>query len=219
MKNILKKVNWQYAIGELLLIFMGISLALWFNNWNDYQKQRQQEIQILSEILEELEDDIHDISGNKKAHELGIRSANAFIQYYTGKDTLAADSIPLYLSYIYRNYTSISNTASYDYLKSVGISIISDDSLRRKLTKLYDVTYENIRKIEEQHQPTQFFKNNKDLFWEHMGDKFTYSPTRFVALKPYQAKDERLDVEFIYKMLEQITALKEDIKLQIETLQ
>ena len=32
------KVNWQYAIGEVVLILIGITLAIAFNNWNEWNK-------------------------------------------------------------------------------------------------------------------------------------------------------------------------------------
>ena len=34
------KINWQYAIGEVILIFVGITLAIAFNNWNEERKAR-----------------------------------------------------------------------------------------------------------------------------------------------------------------------------------
>ena len=33
----------RYAIGEIFLIFVGITLALWFNNWNDQRRLRELE--------------------------------------------------------------------------------------------------------------------------------------------------------------------------------
>lgn len=32
------KFNWKYVLGEVLLLFVGISLAIWFNNWNTSNK-------------------------------------------------------------------------------------------------------------------------------------------------------------------------------------
>ena len=47
------KLNWKYALGEVALIFVGISLAIAFQNWNDQRKK-----EILEKIyLEELLDD------------------------------------------------------------------------------------------------------------------------------------------------------------------
>jgi len=34
-------INWKNALGEIALIFIGISLALWFDNWNDQRKDQQ----------------------------------------------------------------------------------------------------------------------------------------------------------------------------------
>ncbi|NVJ45952.1 MAG: hypothetical protein HWE07_02460, partial [Cytophagia bacterium] len=33
------KLNWKYAMGEVALIFIGISLAIAFQNWNEDRKQ------------------------------------------------------------------------------------------------------------------------------------------------------------------------------------
>jgi hypothetical protein len=32
-----REFNWKYVFGEILLIFIGINLAIWFNNWNTSQ--------------------------------------------------------------------------------------------------------------------------------------------------------------------------------------
>ncbi|WP_262910644.1 hypothetical protein [Psychroserpens luteolus] len=39
MKKLIKGINWKYAFGELLLIFLGITIAIWFNNWNETKNQ------------------------------------------------------------------------------------------------------------------------------------------------------------------------------------
>ncbi|MEM7379774.1 MAG: hypothetical protein AAF361_01100 [Bacteroidota bacterium] len=32
------KLNWKYVIGEVLPIFIGIKLTIWFNNWINNSK-------------------------------------------------------------------------------------------------------------------------------------------------------------------------------------
>ena len=44
-----------YAIGEIMLVMIGILLALQVNNWNEWRKDRIQEGEILEEIAETLE--------------------------------------------------------------------------------------------------------------------------------------------------------------------
>ena len=47
-----------YAIGEILLVVIGILIALQVNNWNEYNKERILEIEILEEIRENLLKDL-----------------------------------------------------------------------------------------------------------------------------------------------------------------
>ena len=43
----------KYAIGEIILVVIGILIALQINNWNDKRKLREQEQQILGSLLSE----------------------------------------------------------------------------------------------------------------------------------------------------------------------
>ena len=51
-----------YAIGETILIVIGILLALQVNNWRDQQKDTQREKTYLNGILVDLKEDIHELN-------------------------------------------------------------------------------------------------------------------------------------------------------------
>jgi len=51
------KLNWKYALGEILLIFIGISLAIGFQNWNEGRKNDIARINILTNLEQELTKD------------------------------------------------------------------------------------------------------------------------------------------------------------------
>ena len=59
----------KYAIGEIVLVVIGILIALQINNWNENQKLLKQEQQILFELREELKT-------NDKAYEFAIKRNN-----------------------------------------------------------------------------------------------------------------------------------------------
>ncbi len=63
-----------YAIGETLLVVIGILLALQINNWNQQTKNQEKINSIYQEILNDLSDDIPEI--------------NHIIKFYQKKDTL-----------------------------------------------------------------------------------------------------------------------------------
>jgi hypothetical protein len=51
--NFTKKLNWKYALGEIILVFIAICLALWLDNWNDLQKDLKYENQALNSLKTE----------------------------------------------------------------------------------------------------------------------------------------------------------------------
>ena len=55
-----------YAIGEVILIFAGITLALAFGNWNEERKVRNLETKALTDIAANLNTNVRHIKGNIK---------------------------------------------------------------------------------------------------------------------------------------------------------
>lgn len=52
-----------YAMGEILLVVIGILIALQVNNWNEERKERQREVTYLHKLLEEAERDSSSLQG------------------------------------------------------------------------------------------------------------------------------------------------------------
>jgi hypothetical protein len=50
-----RKLNLKYIIGEILLLFIGINLAIWFNNWNSSKKINEDKQIAISKIMEEMD--------------------------------------------------------------------------------------------------------------------------------------------------------------------
>lgn len=49
------QLNLPYILGEILLIFIGINLAIWFNNWNSSKKINESKKIAISKIIEEID--------------------------------------------------------------------------------------------------------------------------------------------------------------------
>jgi hypothetical protein len=47
-----------YARGEIVLVVIGILIALQINNWNETQKNKRAETQVLSSLLQEFEENL-----------------------------------------------------------------------------------------------------------------------------------------------------------------
>jgi len=47
----------KYAVGEIILVVIGILIALQINNWNEDRKTRLQEVKLVSQLLEDAKND------------------------------------------------------------------------------------------------------------------------------------------------------------------
>lgn len=147
-----------YAISEIVLVVIGILIALAINNWNDNRKEAQVEHKILTEISNGLDKDLEDIYINVLGHNYGMNAARYFKKAITGQK-VQSDSLLFHYFNLTRDFISIQNTAGYETLKSRGLELIRNDSLRLKIISLYEYDYTALRKLEEEYYEMQFQAN------------------------------------------------------------
>ena len=145
-KNIRKKLASEnkvsaylrYAIGEILLVVVGILIALQINNWNENQKARKYEIKMLSEIRNAMISDIElfDYLANNRLAE--IDSFNTILLDLYLKKEPVPDSLLNHISILNMGYLFNYNSGPYEAVKSSGMDKISNDSVRNALAALYD---------------------------------------------------------------------------------
>ena len=148
----------KYAIGEIVLVVIGILIALQINNWNENRKSAEIENKILIEISNGLEKDLIDVNINKKGHVLGLNA----IEYWNkiiNNENVNIDSIQIQYHRLLRNFISVQNTSGYESLKSRGLELVKNDSLRLEIISLYEENYSIIKKIEEEYHENKFYKN------------------------------------------------------------
>jgi len=85
-----KKIDWAYILREILLIFIGISLAIWFNNWNANRKVNQELKNSIELTKNELESNLNTLTENQKVPEQFFSELN---QYFSEKGDRSLDEI------------------------------------------------------------------------------------------------------------------------------
>ena len=168
----------KYAIGEIALVVIGILIALQLNTWKENSKALKIETNILSEIINGLHKDVLDINHNVKGHYDGIEACNYWNKLINDQQ-VDVDSVEIKYTRLLRGFISIQNTSSYESLKSRGLELISNDSLRLEIISLYEEDYQAIKIIEEDYQEAQFYDNyfksinkliNSNLIFSTEGD-------------------------------------------------
>jgi len=151
-----------YAIGEILLVVIGILIALQVNNWNEERIERNQEVKILREIRNDLESNYVEIQEIYLSIDQKLSDTNTLLSLIEQKQfTRQHDT----LLYVYDDFgTGIFNSANtgYQFVQSNGLGIINNDSLRILVTEMYEREFRNIHRREE--IQFQLYKNVIDPF-------------------------------------------------------
>lgn len=132
-----------YATGEIFLVVVGILIALQVHNTNENRKQRIEEIKILKEIKNNLITTKNTLKNGIMGDSIYINSNKIIIQHLT-YDLPFHDSLIQHF-YGFPNWTGIKIASSgYETLKSKGLDLISNDSLRMNIITFFDITFHGL---------------------------------------------------------------------------
>ncbi len=112
----------KYAIGEVVLVVIGILIALQINNWNQHKKELEKEQQILLSLKEEFQQNINELEFD---HNINLSCINAIVtllNFDTNQDfeTKTIDSL----------IGQIFNFATFDARLGVMNDVISSGNLQ-----------------------------------------------------------------------------------------
>ena len=139
---------WIYGLGEFVLVFLGILIALQVENWNQDRQDRKLEQVLLSEMLSELKADQEDIEYNTRVQRQLLNS-NRVVLGFMKSNLPWHDSLGTHFTRLMGGSIFDFNASAYESLKTIGIDLIRNDKLRQKITKVYTVRYTHVKANEE----------------------------------------------------------------------
>tara|TARA_R110000744_G_C19356164_1_gene560888 strand:+ start:15 stop:773 length:759 start_codon:yes stop_codon:yes gene_type:complete len=189
-----------YAIGEIILVVIGILIALQINNWNENLIKSKEEIHILKALKIGLEADLTDLKFNKKSIQSSIASANKVI-YSLENNLPYRDSIPDYIGHMMFPVIFVHSTSAFETLKSKGINLIKNDNLREEIINVYDSQYSFFLKNESLIFLEEAERALRELFSPRFEESYVYDfnePNFKPRLKPLDYEALKTDQEFKY---------------------
>ncbi len=117
MNNIFRKIRQQlltenkiskyalYAIGEIALVVIGISLAIWFNNWNTSIQSNQNKEIVIKRVKEEIKSNLEELI---KARKVNKKITEGFSEYenFFGDNTNEIITTPSQMNILQKKYPS-----------------------------------------------------------------------------------------------------------------
>lgn len=155
-----------YALGEILLVVIGILIALQINNWNEEHKERKVEQSYIKLLTRDL------IADSVSLNELILFSDNSVkskevILAYLDKEISKPDSLDThFLRAAFEGVQSfVPNIGAFDELQSAGgLSLINNELVRNQILTLYN-DYDQVNQNTAQY----YLKNRwetRDLIYE-----------------------------------------------------
>jgi hypothetical protein len=138
---------WIYA-GEFILVFLGILIALQVENWNQNRQDRKLERVLLHEMLTNLEADLADIDYNSRMQQRFLNS-NELVLEFLQSDLPWHDSLGRHFAELMAGTVFDSNNSAYESLKSIGIDLVRNDSLRQHITLVYTARYMKVKTTQD----------------------------------------------------------------------
>ncbi|MCR9290947.1 MAG: DUF6090 family protein [Bacteroidetes bacterium] len=156
-----------YAIGEIVLVVIGILIALQINNWNEQNKIDKIENTYLTRLSQDLEENITSWENLIKNEEKRFEGTKQFIKFSLNKNKDSVLTIFPYFNIVGRWDDLTVNQVTFEEMKSSGsLDIISNDSIKIRLLQLdqyYKKVFERNATIKTGHD-----KNINDPIFDNL---------------------------------------------------
>ncbi|MGI9551386.1 MAG: DUF6090 family protein [Aurantibacter sp.] len=146
-----------YAIGEIVLVMVGILLALQVNNWNEGKKDKAESIKILQKLQAEFETNKTELEASIHYHNQQHQAAVKIEALFDPNHKIPADTIPniviqLFADWKFEPRQSVTTSA----ITSGKIELINNDSLTDNLNNWmyvlnkYNELYSGLEKLKHE---------------------------------------------------------------------
>jgi len=183
-----------YAIGEILLVVIGILIALQINNWNENRKLNDNRQVLISALIEDFENTGKRLIVSKKEFEEHLKNVETFFNLINkDSQTVTVDSLKLLAGTFFKEFSFEPNLTSYKEAVSNGsISLLKSKSFLETITQFNDdfKTYENFNETGNR----LYFEGSSFNIRQQFGIIHKTNRPSVLQLKKYSTYTEYLSV-------------------------
>lgn len=140
-----------YALGEIILVVMGILIALQVDRWNDKRLERIQERKLYKSLGQQVADHREELTGVLSYNRYFLTTYRRANDIITARDSALTDSLALMAMFLSQYSDFHRDARIYDNLAASGqLGLVSNTELTEALQQL-QMTYAFINKLEDMH--------------------------------------------------------------------
>ena len=140
-----------YAIGEIILLVIGILIALQVNNWNDKKISQHQIVETYQQIKRQILADFKEVSDVKDLNQNYSIQFEKAIGMISRKNPLSVDTLA-YFAMQLSQYTDFNGNGNiYESLVNSGDIKLIDNKIVAGELKRLETTYSHMNKLEDIH--------------------------------------------------------------------
>jgi len=193
-----------YAIGEIVLVVIGILIALTINNNNEAGKIKIKELDYLMGIKSDLQLNLTELSAYKTLRETSVNSAETILDFFEGEITIDPNEFNFHNLNVQVWYPIKKNDNTFQELINSGnLAIISNDSIKNTLLNL-QLGYKQISFLEE-HLTYDFENYMYPIYFSITDLKSDIENYTFQVSKGAKGKNKKLSEEKIKLLLKNQT--------------
>jgi hypothetical protein len=171
-----------YAIGEIVLVVIGIVIALQIDNWNEWRQERELEQVVLKQLQEDYQSNLDQLNQKVRIRKTLIRAALGILESIDHPEEVSRDSLIANLTVLLIDPTF--DPIENDMSSTGNLRLITNHKLKRLLSN-WSADIVAVREIEQdwstiiyqQYQPVvtgmgvsrdmaNHFTNDLDLEWQ-----------------------------------------------------
>jgi len=142
----------RYAIGEIVLVVIGILIALSINHWNEKRKERNRELIYLNNIKEDIKLNIASLEVFIVTRGETVNSVSIILEGFNGKQKIDYNTFNFHNLNILEWYPFVQHSNTLEELMNSGnFTIISNKTIKNELQNMQK-KYEEILFIENEIQ-------------------------------------------------------------------
>ncbi|PTM03466.1 MAG: hypothetical protein DA407_13995 [Bacteroidetes bacterium] len=172
----------KYAIGEIILVVIGILIALQINNWNEIRKTRTTEITFLKNIKADLELNLVSLDEFIISRQEAVKSSKLIIDYFNNPNSINLNNFNLHSINVMVWFPFQQNDNTYQELLNSGkLSIISNKDIKDQMQNMQS-SFKTIKFVENEMQQD---------FESYLYDPFFSTADVDVAMRNLDAQTEQ----------------------------